>query len=73
MGMLGVSAVFFCGDPACVGRVFPNTIWNGLTALKGFPHYIYVNTADSPITIFTRSKSCCVVWRLAVSCCWRFA
>jgi len=66
MGMLGVSAVFCCQDPTCVGPVFPNTIWNGLTALKRYLNYIYVKTADSPITIFTMSKTCFVVWRLAV-------
>ena len=38
-----------------------------------FPKYIYVKTVDSLITVFTMSKICCVVTRLAMSYCCRFS
>jgi len=50
---------------ACVETVFPNTIWNGLLAVDVFPKYIYVKAVDSISSIFTMSKICCVVTRLA--------
>jgi len=37
--------------------------------MEGFPKYIYVNTADRLVTVFTMSRICCVIMRLAVSCC----
>ena len=39
--------------------------------LEGFPKYIYVKTVDSLINVFTMSRTCCVVTRLAASCCCR--
>jgi len=60
---------------ACVETLtaFPNTIWNGLLAVKGFPKYIYVKTVDTLMHVFAMSRFCCVVTRLAVSCCCRFS
>jgi len=53
--------------------VLPNTIWNGLLAVKGFPKYIYVMTVDSLITVFNMLGICCVVTMSAVSCCCQFS
>jgi len=53
MGGLRVGAVLCChglARLACVGTVFPNTIWNRLLAVKASPKYIYVKTVDSLIT-----------------------
>jgi len=59
MGWLGVGNVSCCqglARLACVVTVFPNTFWNGLLAVKGFPKCIYVNTVDSLITVFNMSR-----------------
>ena len=72
MCWLGVGTVSCCQGLArfaCVETVLLNTIWNGLLAVKGFPKYINVNTVVSLITVFTMSRICCVVTRLAVRCC----
>jgi len=64
MGWSGVGTVSCCqglARLACVGTVFPNTIWNGLSMVKVFPKIIYVKTVDSRITVFTMSRICCVV------------
>jgi len=64
MGWSGVGTVSCCqglARLACVGTVFPNTIWNGLSMVKVFPKIIYVKTVDSRITVFTMSSICCVV------------
>jgi len=36
-----------CQGCVCAGTVFPNTVWNGLLALKEFPKYIYVKIVDN--------------------------
>jgi len=69
MGSLGINALLCCQGLACVGTMFPNKIWNRLSVLKVFPKYIYVKTVDGLITIFTVSKICCVLTRLAMSYC----
>jgi len=53
MGWLSVGTVSCCqglARLACVEAAFPNTIWNGHLAVKGFPNYIYVKIVDSLIT-----------------------
>jgi len=49
-------------------KVFPKYI-----DVKVFPKHIYVKTDDSQITVFTTSRICCVVTRLAASYCCRFS
>jgi len=73
MGSLCVSAVLCCQGLACVVTVFLHAVWNRLLVVKVFPKYIYVKPVRGQITISTKSNICCVVTRLTVSYCCRFA